>query len=74
MQFNIKSGEYYMSNDSDPIYDYISKIMIVENDKREFAGRLVAVLGNELWFEGRNGRRWMQNRNEIKTMRLGRQV
>ena len=74
MQFNIQCGEYNMSNIDDPIYDYISKIMIVENDKREFAGRLVAVLGNELWFEGRNGRRWMQNRNEIKTMRLGRQV
>jgi len=36
MQFNIQSGEYNMSNIDDPIYDYISKIMIVENDKREF--------------------------------------
>jgi hypothetical protein len=54
-----------MSNIDDPIYDYISKIMIVENDKREFAGRLVAVLGNELWFENRHGETWMESRRTI---------
>ena len=42
----------------DPISKLVGKIIIVENNEKRFAARLIAALGNELWFEGRNGRRW----------------
>lgn len=64
----------YNTEKIDPIYDYLGKILISVDSKGKFAGRLIAIIGNELWFEGKDGRRWMQNRNEIKTLRLGKQV
>ena len=69
MQFNIQSGEYNMSNIDDPIYDYISKIMIVEKIKESLQADWLR-LRQELWFEGRT-QALDAKPNEIKTMRLG---
>jgi hypothetical protein len=65
---NSKTGNF------DPISDLIGNITIVETPSNRFAARLIAVLGNELWFESKRGARWMQNRNDIQNICLGTQV
>ncbi|MDQ1251362.1 MAG: hypothetical protein QG646_435 [Euryarchaeota archaeon] len=68
-----------MSNDNnnisfDPINEYIGKIIIVENNKRRFSARLIAIKDNELWFESKTKARWMQSRSEIQYLGLAKQV
>jgi hypothetical protein len=58
----------------DPISKLVGKIIIVENNEKRFAARLIAALGNELWFESKRGAVWMQNRNDIQNICLGTQV
>ena len=61
-------------NNFDPISDLVGKIIIAETSENRFAARLIAILGNELWFESRMGARWMKNRREIQNICLGTQV
>lgn len=60
--------------DLDPISLLLGKITIVETPSNRFAARLIAILGNELWFESKRGTRWMQNRSDIQNICLGTQV
>jgi|WetSurMetagenome_2_1015567.scaffolds.fasta_scaffold03055_6 hypothetical protein len=53
------------NNEFDPIYDYIGKIVILKNAERQYAAKLIAVKGNELWLEARNKAVWMQSRKEV---------
>ena len=63
-----------MNPNFDPISDLVGKIIIVETPENRFAARLIAALGNELWFESKRGTRWMKNRSEIRNICLGTQV
>lgn len=61
-------------NNFDPISELVGKIIIAETSENRFAARLIAILGNELWFESKRGARWMKNRREIQNICLGTQV
>ena len=49
----------------DPIQEYIGKIVQVRHNKRQYAAKLIAIKGNELWFEARNKQRWMVSRTVL---------
>ena len=59
----------------DPIYNYIGKITRLRHNERQYQAKLIAIKGNELWFEAKNKQRWMVNRNELRFIELvGNQV
>ncbi|MGB5100896.1 MAG: hypothetical protein WBN94_09915 [Methanothrix sp.] len=52
----------------DPIFDYIGKLTLIKHDGRQYVAKLIALKGKEgeeLWFEGRDGDRWMVARSEL---------
>jgi hypothetical protein len=64
-----------VNDNFDPINDWIGQIVIVENVDKRYAAKLIAINGNELWFESKIKARWMQARSEIKYLGLAvRQV
>ena len=58
----------------DPINNLIGKIVIVETAGKRFAARLIAVNGDELWFEDRTGRQWMNSRSAMQSIAVGKQI
>ena len=58
----------------DPINSLIGKIVIVETSGKRFAARLIAVNGDELWFEDRTGRQWMNSRSAMQSIVVGKQI
>jgi hypothetical protein len=58
----------------DPIVDSIGTIVIVQTTEKRFAARLIALKGDELWFESKRGARWMHNRSDIIGIFPGKQV
>jgi hypothetical protein len=58
----------------DPINSLIGKIIIAETSEKRFAARLIAVNGEELWFEDRTGRQWMNSRSAVKSIVVGKQM
>jgi hypothetical protein len=58
----------------DPIESTIGTIVIVQTTEKRFAARLIALKGDELWFESKRGARWMYNRSDILGIFPGKQV
>lgn len=58
----------------DPINNLVGKIVIVETSEKRFAARLIAVNGDELWFEDRTGRQWMNSRLAMQSIAVGKQI
>jgi len=58
----------------DPINSLIGKIVIVETSEKRFAARLIASNGDELWFEDRTGRQWMNSRSAMQSIVIGKQI
>ena len=49
----------------DPIQEYIGKIVQVRHNERQYAAKLIAIKGNELWLEAKNKQRWMVSRTVL---------
>jgi hypothetical protein len=58
----------------DPINNLVGKIVIAETLEKRFAARLIAVNGDELWFEDRTGRQWMNSRSAMQSIVVGKQI
>ena len=58
----------------DPINNLIGKIVIVETAGKRFAARLIVINGDELWFEDRTGRQWMNSRSAMQSIAVGKQI
>jgi hypothetical protein len=58
----------------DPLSKDLGTIVVVETADDRFAARLIAIQGNELWFESKKGKHWMKSRTEIISIRPGLQV
>jgi hypothetical protein len=59
---------------SDPISNLIGLITVVKTSEKIFAARLISANERELWFESRNGLRWMVARDMILSISPGKQV
>jgi hypothetical protein len=49
----------------DPIIDYIGKLTLIKHNDRQYVAKLIALKGEELWLEGRDGDRWMVARSSL---------
>lgn len=58
----------------DPINSLIGKIVIAETSEKRFAARLIVINGDELWFEDRTGRQWMNSRSAMQSIVAGKQI
>ena len=57
-------------NDIDPIIELINQICIVYANNSNFSARLIAIHNkNELWFEAKNGQKWMVQRKSLTSIR-----
>ena len=56
-------------NRNDPLTQHIGKLVIVKLANESFVSKLVAVVGQELWLEAKNGHQVMVNRCNVLSLR-----
>lgn len=56
----------------DPIYNYVGKLVVVENNGKKFCAKVIAIKGEELWFQGKNSAIWMIARSNVKYIGLAK--